>query len=415
MVFTLPSQTTTPLEPIGFSVPSKEYLVKQFVGKKLKDCRTPRLIVDRSVVKRNCEAIAAVGAKSGKKIRVHIKTHKTIEATEMQLDSAKTDAIVVSTLAEAYYVINSHLVSSGKLKDVLFGFPVSPDRFDDVYHLSTKVEKFCIFIDHDQTLDALEAYCQQKFGEGAAPKLNVYMKVECGNERAGAAINNDDSVNLARRLTTSPLLNVVGLYTHAGHSYASRDTNAAVNFLRSERDAALAYKKFLADNGVLFENISIGATPTVMAAGLVDSSELEGITELHAGSFVLNDRQQLATQLLDESGLAVTVLCRVASRYPERGSFLMDGGALGFSKDPAPQGGFGDIVGKPHWKLNKLAQEHSIVTEVPLEEFKDVNVGDVFRIVPNHCCLTAACYEFFLIIEDNGDEVVDIWVPVRGW
>lgn len=64
----------------------------------------------------------------------------------MQLDSAKTDAIVVSTLAEAYYVINSHLVSSGKLKDVLFGFPVSPDRFDDVYHLSTKVEKFCIFI-----------------------------------------------------------------------------------------------------------------------------------------------------------------------------------------------------------------------------------------------------------------------------
>lgn len=76
MVFTLPSQTTTPLEPLGFSVPSKEYLVKQFVGKKLKDCRTPRLVVDRSVVKRNCEHIAAVGAKSGKKIRVHIKTHK---------------------------------------------------------------------------------------------------------------------------------------------------------------------------------------------------------------------------------------------------------------------------------------------------------------------------------------------------
>lgn len=71
---------------------------------------------------------------------------QTIEATEIQLDSAKTDAIVVSTLAEAYYVINSDLVASGKLRDVLFGFPVSPDRFDDVYHLSQKVEKFCIFI-----------------------------------------------------------------------------------------------------------------------------------------------------------------------------------------------------------------------------------------------------------------------------
>jgi D-serine deaminase-like pyridoxal phosphate-dependent protein len=216
-------------------------------------------------------------------------------------------------------------------------------------------------------------------------------------------------------LVSSPLLNVVGLYTHAGQSYASRDTDAAVNFLRSERDAALDYKKFLADNGVNFENISIGATPTVMAAGLVNPSELEGITELHAGSFVLNDRQQLATQLLDETALAVTVLCRVASRYPERGSLLLDGGALGFSKDVAPQGGFGTIVGQPNWKLDKLAQEHSIVTEVPAEDFQRVNVGDVFRIVPNHCCLTAACYEFFLIIDDNGDEIVDVWVPVRGW
>ncbi|KAH8547691.1 hypothetical protein BGW37DRAFT_531879 [Umbelopsis sp. PMI_123] len=415
MVFTLPHQTTTPLEPLGFSVPSKEFLVKQYVGKKLKEVRTPRLVVDRAVVKRNCEHVAAVAAKSGKKIRVHIKTHKTIEATEMQLDYAKTDAIVVSTLAEAYYVINSHLVASGKLKDVLFGFPVSPDRFDDVYHLSQKVEKFCIFIDHEQTLDALEVYCQQKFGGQVPQKVNVYMKVECGNGRAGAAIHNEDSLNLARRLVSSPILNIVGLYTHAGHSYASRDPNAAINFLRAERDAALDYKKFLADNGVQFENISIGATPTVRAAGLVDKSELEGITELHAGSFVLNDRQQLATQLLDENDLAVTVLCRVASRYPERGSLLMDGGSLGFSKDLAPQGGFGTIVGQPNWKLNKLAQEHSIVTEVPAEDFKRVKVGDVFRVVPNHCCLTAACYQFFLIIDENGDEIVDVWVPVRGW
>lgn len=220
---------------------------------------------------------------------------------------------------------------------------------------------------------------------------------------------------MARRLVSSSILNVVGLYTHAGHSYNSRDTDAAVEFLKFERDAALEYKKYLADNGVYFDNISIGATPTVMAAGLIDRSELDGITELHAGSFVFNDRQQLATQLLDESGLAVTVLCRVASRYPERRSLLLDGGALGFSKDVAPQGGFGTVVGKPNWQIVKLAQEHSVVNEVPPEDFSKVNVGDVFRVIPNHSCLTAACYEFFLIIENSGDIIVDVWVPVRGW
>lgn len=216
-------------------------------------------------------------------------------------------------------------------------------------------------------------------------------------------------------MVSSAILNVVGLYTHAGHSYDSRDTNTAVDFLKLERDAALAYKKYLTDNGVSIDNISIGATPTVMAAGLIDSSELDGITELHAGSFVFNDRQQLATQLLDESHLAVSVLCRVASRYPERGSLLMDGGALGFSKDVAPQCGFGTVIGKPNWKIVKLAQEHSVVAGVSVDDFKQVNVGDVFRVIPNHSCLTAACYEFFLVIQDNGEDIVDVWVPVKGW
>lgn len=216
-------------------------------------------------------------------------------------------------------------------------------------------------------------------------------------------------------MVSSSILNVIGLYTHAGHSYDSRDANVAVDFLKLERDAALDYKKYLAENGVFFDNISIGATPTVMAAGLIDRSELDGITELHAGSFVFNDRQQLATQLLDESDLAVTVLCRVASRYPERGNLLMDGGALGFSKDVAPQGGFGTVVGKPNWQIIKLAQEHSVVAGVSAEDFKHVNVGDVFRVVPNHSCLTAACYEFFVVIEDGDDIVRDVWVPVKGW
>ncbi|KAG4077570.1 hypothetical protein HA402_002997 [Bradysia odoriphaga] len=414
-MFKLPPQTLTPLEAISFSLPSKEYLVKQFVGKKLHEVRTPRMIVDRSVVKRNCERLAAISEKSGRKIRVHIKTHKTIEATEIQLDYVKTDAIVVSTLAEAYYVIDSHLVSSGKLKDVLFGFPVSPDRFDDVYRLSGKVEKFCIFIDHAQTLDALEAYCELTFKNQPPVKLNVYMKVECGYGRAGAAINNEESLKLAKRLVSSSILNVIGLYTHAGHSYESRSEQSSADYLKLEVTAALAYKKYLQDNGVPFENISIGATPTVMAAGLVNRSELDGITELHAGSFIFNDRQQLATELPKESDLAVTVLCRVASRYPERGCLLLDGGALGFSKDVAPQGGFGTVVGKPNWKIVKLAQEHSVVADVPAEDFDRVNVGDVFQVIPNHSCLTAACYEFFLVVEENGNEIVDVWVPVKGW
>lgn len=34
--------------------------------------------------------------------------------------------------------------------------------------------------DHDQTLDALETYCEQNFKGQPPLKLNFYMKVECG-------------------------------------------------------------------------------------------------------------------------------------------------------------------------------------------------------------------------------------------
>lgn len=85
MMFTSIPQTTTPLESIGFSIPSKEYLVKKYVGKKLHEIRTPRMIVDRAVVKRNCERLAAIAEKSGKRIRVHIKTHKASPSSSLKI------------------------------------------------------------------------------------------------------------------------------------------------------------------------------------------------------------------------------------------------------------------------------------------------------------------------------------------
>ncbi|KAI8082995.1 putative serine dehydratase domain-containing protein [Halteromyces radiatus] len=415
MSFPVIPQSTTPLLPFGFSVPDKQGLVKQYVGKSLEQVRTPRLVVDRAIVQKNGEKLGAIAQQQKVKIRVHVKTHKTIEATAIELQATNTKSIVVSTLAEAYYLIQSPLVSSNQLNDVLLGLPISPDKFDDMFALADQIDTFSIFIDHDQTLDALDTYYNERFGQDSDRRVNVFFKVECGNGRAGAAIHNEASLKLARRLVNSPYINLMGLYTHAGQSYACRDEASAIAFLQAERDAAIQYRDYLKENGIIINQCSIGATPTVMAAGLADSSVLEGITELHAGAFAFMDRQQVATSLATNDDVAITVLSRVASRYPERGSILLDAGALAFSKDPSPQGGFGEIVGREHWKLNKIAQEHGVVTEVPAADFKDAPVGTLFHVRPNHCCLTAACFEFYLVVENGGDKIVDVWVPVRGW
>jgi hypothetical protein len=65
-------QTTTPISLL--TLPSKDALVKEFVGKDIKTLRTPALIVDRSRFKENCERVTAETEKRGMAFRAHVKS-----------------------------------------------------------------------------------------------------------------------------------------------------------------------------------------------------------------------------------------------------------------------------------------------------------------------------------------------------
>ena len=69
---------------------------------------------------------------------------------------------------------------------------------------------------------------------------------------------------------------------------------------------------------------------------------------------VWNDRQQCDVGIIQTSRIAMTVLSRVLSHYPDRNSILIDAGALALSRDQARRGGFGEIVGRPDLKVFKV-------------------------------------------------------------
>lgn len=162
------------------------------VGKKLDGLRTPSLVIDKTILERNCVQLGKISTELNTNIRIHVKTHKvycgkknvllyssvdtviqTVEGARIQLEGAKSNAIVVSTMAEAYTMVDSELTESGLLQDVRFkmwtslqlkgqqllnildvqvllGFPITPDKFDDIVKLSKKVNTFQIFIGKDQ-------------------------------------------------------------------------------------------------------------------------------------------------------------------------------------------------------------------------------------------------------------------------
>lgn len=190
---------------------------------------------------------------------------------------------------------------------------------------------------------------------------------------------------------------------------------------------ARQFRDYFVNHGIEILQVSIGATPTVKAItefmNETDMKEiLSGISEVHAGAFAFLDKQQVSTGLGGYEDVAISVASRIASVYKDRDSLLIDAGALAFSKDTAPQGGFGYVLDptakepKMIASVTKVSQEHGILqVDASTLSRPELQVGNLVRVIPNHCCLTAACHLYYLIIENGGDIVVDVWVPVRGW
>lgn len=135
------------------------------------------------------------------------------------------------------------------------------------------------------------------------------------------------------------------------------------------------------------------------------------------------DLQQLHTNLIDPQQIAQRVLATVISYYPGRGpngsdEALCDAGAIAMSKDTGPSGGYGDVIGKS-WQLGRVSQEHGILTRTIGSPSDVLDIGSVVQIIGQHACLIAAAYPWYYVVdsdlEGGGDEVVDVWVPWKGW
>lgn len=141
------------------------------------------------------------------------------------------------------------------------------------------------------------------------------------------------------------------------------------------------------------------------------------------------DLQQHATSLVPVNHLALTIITRVVSLYSDRDEAMCDCGGIAVSKDTGPIAGYGKIISPDRatwWYLAKVSQEHGVLRRLEGEgsnksglkgdegESGDVQIGDLVRLVPQHACLVCAAHPWLYVV-DGSDEVVDVWVPWKGW
>ena len=134
------------------------------------------------------------------------------------------------------------------------------------------------------------------------------------------------------------------------------------------------------------------------------------------------DLQQQSTSMIGGGNIAQKVIATVVSIYPGRAEdggdeAIVDAGAIAFSKDTGPSGGYGDVVGK-NWRVGRMSQEHGILTKKADGPAEKLSLGDTLEIVGQHACLIAAAYPWYYIVDsdvEQGKKVVDVWVPWKGW
>ncbi|KAK8074751.1 hypothetical protein PG997_009414 [Apiospora hydei] len=323
---------------------AKDLLKAQYVGKSLYNVPTPALVLDLAKVEANCNLMLGAAQRLNLNWRAHIKTHKAIG------DKSSTPVnLAVSTLAEAENIVpllKEYQESSRKV-NLLFAFPIYSTCVDRLAPISAQLGPggLSVMVDHPDQIKHLTALASKS----GNPPL-VFLKVNCGSDRAGVVPDTPECNSLIDKLLVSEAVGCcefMGVYTHTSQSYDTRSDWEALEYLGTEFGAvyraAQVVRKERPDHPLI---IAVGASPQVTSlqhpgfsepapacstpstpsealvnkmSNLISTLKAENLTlEAHAGVYTTLDVQQLASHArssdyLNSAALALTVLVEVVS------------------------------------------------------------------------------------------------------
>lgn len=354
------------------------------------DVDTPALVVDVDAAQANTRRLVDLLSARGVALRPHAKTHKSVAIARGQLE-AGARGITVGTLGEA------EVFAAAGIDDIFVAYTiwaVGPKAG----RLRALHERIGVSVGIDSVAAAERLAAAV---DGAPRPLRVLVEIDSGGHRTGVG-STETAVRVAEG-ARSLGLEVAGVFTHGGHSYAGPDARAAAaeDEARSLGEAATALRAA----GIPCEIVSAGSTPTMTAAAAGD------VNEIRAGTYVLGDRQQVALGSMALEDVALHVAATVVSTAVA-GQVAIDAGAKTLTKDRAPfLEGFGLLPAYPAAVIERVNDYHGIV-RIPAGTSAP-HLGEVVAIAPNHVCPVVDLFDTFVAV--RGAAVLGTWpVDARG-
>lgn len=368
---------------------------KQLKGLAKADLVTPCLILDLDLFESNIARMAGHVRQSKINLRPHGKTHKCPEVAHRQL-KAGAIGLCVATIREAEamaeagvtgLLITSELVGKAKIERLIKLLRRSPETMtvvDDLAHAR-------------QLSEAATA---------AKVTLGILLDVDPAGRRTGVPAG-ELAIKLAEQLVKLPGLKLRGIHGYSGVSAHVNGFEARRNHSIKVMTPVLETFARLKKNGFPMEIMSGGSTGTYNV-----DTELDGVTELQAGSYVFMDKEYRMVggkngAVYDDFDCALTVMATVISKvYDDHAT--VDAGIKAFAKDRKFDA---DVKGITGVNFSAGSDEHgTLMFNTNLGPSREIKLGDRIEFIVPHCDPNVNLYD--RIYCTRGENVVDVWRTV---
>jgi len=375
---------------------------------------TPAALIDIPRMEKNIALMQARMDAHGVTFRPHVKTTKCLDVVRAQL-AVGAKGITVSTLKEAETFFAAGVI------DILYAVGIVPSKLARATALKKKGCDLKLVVDNPAAATAVAEWNRE-----SGVDFEVWIEVDTDGHRSGITPEADALLEVGRILRDNAV-KVAGVMTHAGSSYELNTPEALKALAEQERAGCVRAAQRLRSADILCEGVSMGSTPTAIAA-----EHLEGVTEVRAGVYVFFDLVMHNVGVCALDDIALSVLTTVIGHQAEKGWVIVDAGWMAMSRDrgtskQARDFGYGQpcaLDGTPmlDYVLSGANQEHGILSlakpkSMHGSDSDDVTmrfpIGTKLRIIPNHACATGAQFPEYHALAVSGE--LTVWERFHGW
>ncbi len=347
------------------------------------DIISPALLVFPERIEKNIQKMISIsGGKEN--LRPHIKTHKSAEIIQLQLDYG-INKFKCATIAEA------ELLATCKAKDILLAMQPVGIHINRFFELIKQypASQFSTIVDNYKTINEIS-----KIALAEKITVSIWLDIDCGMHRTGILPGNE-AFELYKIIEASPNLIAKGLHVYDGHIHEP-DFNLRKEACDKAFKPVVKLKNDIENSGIEVETIVAGGTPTFP----IHSTRKN--VETSPGTPLLWDAGY-GESFKDLNFLpAAVLLTRIISK-PTENLICFDLG----HKSVASEMGLPRVqfFEETNFKQISQSEEHLVVQ---CDESDKYDIGTIFYAIPIHICPTVARYKSVFTVINR--KVTGSWV-----